>query len=248
MVVGLGEVGGAVQEVLACDGHDPFKGVMAKDLHYDVIHICFPYNQSAYDFSAEVEKYKKQFTSDLVVVHSTVPVGTSSALGAVHSPIRGVHPHIAKSIRTFVKFFGGEMAEQAADIFREKGVKTYCTARSEETEAGKLWDTTQYGIFILLNKEIHLYCERYGLDYNVVYGMFNKTYNEGYSELGREEVMRPYLKYMPGQIGGHCVVQNAQILESPSARKIIKENSLMGQSKVPDYKPGSVSVSKPQTI
>ncbi len=226
VVVGLGEVGTALREVLVCDGHDPFKKAYASG-HYDVMHVAFPYNQAVHDFKATVDGYKKIFTPDLVIVHSTVPIGTSREVGAVHSPIRGVHPHIAKGIRTFVKCFGGERAEEAALIFQKLGIKTYCTDLPENTEAGKLWDTTQYGIFILLNKEIYAFCEKHRLDPEVVYAMFNATYNDGYAELGRHEVLRPYLKNTPGPIGGHCVVPNARLLESPSAKRIIEENKAL---------------------
>ncbi len=96
LVVGLGEVGMALQEVLECDGHDPFKGIEAKEGHYDVLHIAFPYNQTKYNFKTVVAEYRKKFTPNLVIIHSTVPVGVSRELDAVHSPIRGVHPHLSK--------------------------------------------------------------------------------------------------------------------------------------------------------
>ncbi|MES2437362.1 MAG: hypothetical protein V4519_05130 [Patescibacteria group bacterium] len=237
IVVGLGEVGGAVREVLGCDGHDPYKGVIAEG-HYDVMHIAIPYNPAHYDFAALINEYKTKFTPDLIIIHSTVPLGTSRGLNAVHSPIRGVHPHLAKGIRTFVKFFGGERAEEAAALFEAKGVKTKCTSRQEDTEAAKLWDTTQYGVMILLNKEIHAYCEENGLDFDIVYKEFNASYNEGYQELGRKEVVRPYLKYMDGPIGGHCVVQNSHLLNSLSAERIKKANA--------DY--AAVNMKAPQEV
>jgi hypothetical protein len=221
LVVGLGEVGSAIREVLGAVGHDPFKGEEAHG-HYDIMHVCFPFSPKVYNFAAEVRKYKKIFSPDLVVIHSTVPVGTSRKLNAVHSPIRGVHPHLVKGIKTFVKFFGGERAEEAAQYFREKGVETETSPRSDDTEAAKLWDTTQYGAMILLNKEIATYCAKHGLDFNIVYTLFNKTYNEGYMKLGRNEVVRPYLKYMPGPIGGHCVVPNAKIVKGHTASQILK--------------------------
>jgi hypothetical protein len=226
VVVGLGEVGGAVREVLGCDGHDPFKNILAKG-HYDVVHIAFPYNQANYDFATVVEEYKALFTPNLTIIHSTVPLGTSRPLNAVHSPIRGVHPHLAKGIRTFVKFFGGERAEEAAKLFEAKGVKTKCASRQEDTEAAKLWDTTQYGVMVLLNKEIYNYCQEHQLDFDIVYRDFNATYNEGYMELGRNEVVRPFLKYMEGPIGGHCVVQNSHLLNSLSAERIKAENAAL---------------------
>ncbi len=223
LVVGLGEVGSAIQEVLNCTGHDPQRGIEARGT-YRILHICFPYNQSKYDFINEIKHYKDTFKSDLIIIHSTVPVGTSGKVDAVHSPIRGVHPHLAKGIRTFVKFFGGARAREAAAIFEQQNIKTEISALSEETEAAKLWDTTQYGAMILLNKEIHEFCNKHGLNFDTVYTKFNKTYNEGYVELGRQEVVRPYLKYVDGPIGGHCIVQNAELLKSKTAEAIVEQN------------------------
>lgn len=226
LVIGLGEVGSALRDVLECDGHDPKREVLARGT-YDVVHIAFPYDPTRYDFVKEVEDYRKRFEAKLVVVHSTVPIGTSCALKAVHSPIRGVHPHLATGIRTFVKFFGGERAADAARIFEAKGVRTACTPRSEDTEAAKLWDTTQYGAMILLNKEIRRFCEHYGLDFDVVYTAFNRTYNEGYIALGRSEVVRPHLAYMEGPIGGHCVVPNARLFESETPQRILDADAML---------------------
>ncbi len=92
------------------------------------------------------------------------------------------------------------------------------------SEALKLWDTTQYGWMIVLNKEIKKWCDENGLDFEVIYTEANKSYNEGYQKLGRPEVMRPYLKYMSGKVGGHCIVPNCRLLNSEIAKFILKKN------------------------
>lgn len=214
LVIGLGEVGSAIQNILECDGYDTFRSIYPSEDLYDVIHVCFPYSDT---FEKNVVDHREKFAATLVVVHSTVPLGTCERLGAVHSPIRGVHPHLERGIRTFVKFFGGKDAEAAADIFRRRGVKCMTTERSAETEAMKLWDTTQYGIMILLEKSMHAYCEKHGLDPSMVYTLPNATYNNGYATLGRYDVQRPVLKHVPGPIGGHCVRQNWELLDDPIA-------------------------------
>ncbi|MEK7120524.1 MAG: hypothetical protein AAB840_00345 [Patescibacteria group bacterium] len=220
LVVGLGEVGFAIKTILGCDGHDPMKNILANG-KYEVLHVCFPYFDG---FEKEVEKYKKEFDADLIIIHSSVPMGVSSKLGAVHSPIRGVHPNLEKSIRTFVKFFGGEKAKEASKIFEEFCIKTLVTEKAENTEAMKLWDTTQYGAMILLNKEIYDFCQKWGLDFDVVYTKANRSYNEGYGEMEMPFVSRPYLKYMDGKIGGHCIIPNSYFLDSETPRRIIENN------------------------
>ena len=137
LVLGLGEVGSSVREVLGCEG-------IVKDAQNipqaDVIHVCFPHSEKFVDI---VNNYALQTKAQLIIVHSTVPVGTCKSIGehVVHSPIRGKHPRLAESIRTFVKFFGGPRAQEAAQIFIDKGVRTLTSPRAENTEAMKLWDT-----------------------------------------------------------------------------------------------------------
>lgn len=220
LVVGLGEVGLAIQSILKCDGHDPIKKISSSG-RYNVLHICFPYFDG---FEKQVEEYKNQFGADLVIIHSSVAIGVSSKIGAVHSPIRGVHPNLEKSIRTFVKLFGGPKAKEASKIFESFGVKTLTTEKSENTEAMKLWDTTQYGAMIMLNKEIYEFCQKNNLDFDVVYTEANKSYNEGYVKMGMPFVVRPYLKHMEGKIGGHCVIPNSHLLDSDTPKRIIEKN------------------------
>jgi len=232
IILGFGEVGKALQKVLKCNAHDPnIIGVRPDDItgenfpfywvegdysdeKFDVMHVSFPYFDG---FVEEVSKYQQRFQPSLTIIHSSVPIGTSAKCGAVHSPIRGVHPNLELGMRTFTKYFGGEKANEAAKIFEELGIKTHTTDRAENTEAGKLWDTTQYGLAILLERYIWDFCEKNNLDFNIVYTEFNQSYNEGYQKLGRPEVARPHLKHMPGQIGGHCVRQNAHLLDKKIA-------------------------------
>jgi hypothetical protein len=55
-------------------------------------------------------------------------------------------------------------------------------------------------------------CDQYGIDFEKAVTDFNKTYNEGYPKLGKPNVVRPVLYPPKDGIGGHCVVQNAEIL------------------------------------
>lgn len=206
LIVGYGEVGKAIHKVIGKAYIADFEKITWKGEDVDVIHICIPYSK---DFNRIVREWRE---IGLVIVHSSVPVGTCDKLKVVHSPIRGVHPHLAKGIRTFVKYFGGKNAEKAAHIFMRLGITTYIFDKAKTTEALKLWDTTQYGRLIMLEKEIHAWCKKNKVDFDAVYTMANRDYNEGYMKLGRPEVVRPYLKHMEGPIGGHCVLPNAKLL------------------------------------
>lgn len=226
-ILGFGEVGQAMAKFY------PKSRLRIKDLKRDdglreveILHVCLPWSKNFVEIS---KKIIKEIKPKLTIIHSTVPVGTTKKIGGmvVHSPIRGIHPNLYKGIRTFVKYIGannkkaGEMAKKHLESL---GITTKLYTSSTTTEALKLWDTTQYAWMILLNKEIKKWCDKKGIDFKAVYEQANKTYNEGYQKLGRPEVVRSYLKYMPGKIGGHCLIPNCEILDSEIAEHILKEN------------------------
>src|SRR5699024_6546379 len=164
---------------------------------------------------ADVREYQQQHSADLIVVHSTVPVGTCDQNGWVHSPVRGRHPELREGVETFVKHFGGKRAGEAARIFRDAGVATMTHSQAADTEAGKIWELAQYGLQIRVEKEFHAWCEARGIDFEVAYTRMAQTYNEGYSKLGFDHFVRPILEHVPGAIGGHCVREDAWMLDTP---------------------------------
>lgn len=215
IVIGMGEVGKSVFEVLkSCKEykvgwHDLDACNVPFEERAHAMHVCIPHSKT---FESIVRSYIAVYHPSLVIVHSSVPIGTCDANQWVHSPIRGVHPNIAQGIRTFVKYFGGLRSEEAAEIFSVMDIKTVSVRHARDCEAAKLWDTTQYGMMIVLNKIVYDWCAANKVNPEFVYKEFNRSYNEGYRELGRPEVVRPYLKNMPGPIGGHCVMQNLPLL------------------------------------
>ncbi len=224
LVLGLGQVGTGIQKVLECDAHDPHAGIEATE-QYDALHICYSYTD---DFVRSVKDYKEKFGAKYVVIHSTVPVGTSTLCGAVHSPIRGVHPYLEPSIRTFVKYFGGKDAGPMSDEFKKRGVKVFCVEKPETTELGKLLDTTCYGLNILIEKEMHRLAKKYDVPHDITYTHMNTTYNEGYMEVGMPQFHKYNIQHMDGKIGGHCIMQNAELFDSWIADVIKEKNELYG--------------------
>ena len=219
LVIGRGEVGTSVYNVLKKKYDVEITDLEGTEGKFDVMHVCFPYSDKFTDF---VKEYQEKHEPDLTIIHSTVPVGTSDKVGAVHSPIRGVHPHLEEGIRTFVKYFGGKDAQKAAKLFRGLDIRTVQYDDARITEAGKIWSTTYYGWNIIFNKLLHKWCEENNLPFSEVYRHFNITYNNGYRDLGMKHVVRPVLDYMEGPIGGHCVLPNTELIDSPIA-KIIQE-------------------------
>lgn len=224
LIIGLGEVGNALVKVFKADGEDKFQNIEASQKSYKFLHIAFPYSDKFID---EVKKYQEKYSPKYTIIHSTVPVGTSDKCDAHHSPVRGVHPHLADSILTFKKFIGGPECFDIASEFKHFRINCVCTRYTRNTEALKLWDTTQYGNFIMLNKEIYDYCLKNDLDFNIVYTLANETYNEGYTKMLRPEVMRPYLEYRNEPIGGHCVIPNCKLLDSDTPKNILKKNATL---------------------
>jgi UDP-N-acetyl-D-mannosaminuronate dehydrogenase len=229
LIIGNGEVGSALQAVLS-KGHAP---IFMKDLHdlklQDIgwMHICFPYNK---DFIRATKDYITKYKPLYTIIHSTVPVGTTSRLrrdlgvNIWHSPIRGVHPNIAQGILTFPKYIGGEYNSEVAEYFKACGIHVIYASCSENTELAKLLDTTYYGWNIVFCKEVEKMCKKYGADFSMVYHSFNTTYNEGYAKLGMPNVVRPILFPNPGKIGGHCVIPNCKLLKEKVAKIILKFN------------------------
>ncbi len=91
-------------------------------------------------------------------------------------------------------------------------------ASTNDTEAGKLWSLTAYAWNILLEKQIHEYCELGGLDFDIVYRSFTESYNKGFAAMGRSNVARPVLSHVDGPIGGHCVIPAAEKLAAEGDR------------------------------
>ncbi|MEK7119958.1 MAG: hypothetical protein AAB824_00230 [Patescibacteria group bacterium] len=213
LIIGAGEVGKAIYEILKNNYEVDIQDVaLTHKGQYDVLHICYPLVKN---FVQATKNYIKIYKPHLVIVHSTVPVGTTKKVApfAVHSPIRGVHPHLAEGIKTFVKYFGGKKAKAAADIFSALGVPVKIFPKSGTTELLKILDTTYYGWNIVFAKEVKRICDKLNLGFNEVYTDANNSYNEGYKKLGKPNVVRPVLAPMPGKIGGHCIVSNCNLLE-----------------------------------
>lgn len=209
LVVGLGEVGSAIQTIFGADGIDD-KIWSEPQSHYDYLHICIPYSDKFVDI---VKEYQKQFTPIHTIIHSTVPVGTSRKCEALHSPIRGLHPNLYSGVMTFEKFIGGERASEVADAFRRVGIRVILCDKQETTELGKLLDTEYYRACIEFTLRARELADKHSVPFHEAYTLFNLTYNAGYQELGHPEFVRPTLQAIKQPIGGHCVLPNKKLIE-----------------------------------
>ena len=100
------------------------------------------------------------------------------------------------------------------------GVRTCSVPDQETTEAGKLWQTLQFGWLVALQKEAYAFMQRTGADPDIAYRLMNEAYGAGYGALG-EPFRLPVMADMPGPIGGHCVISNARLTDSPIADMLL---------------------------
>ena len=226
-ILGLGEVGQAIKEVyLNADTrnfeimvNDLKKGINEFGPMIEVLNVCIPYSDK---FEQIVEAICDRYVVGVKIIHSTVPVGTTERLNAklgsvVHSPVRGVHPKLYEGVKTFIKYIGADDAEVGEAVKNhfvdDLKLPVVLFDRSKATELAKLLDTTYYGLAIAYHKYADDICREAGVKFTDVMTDFNESYNLGYKQLGKHNVVRPVL-YAPedGKIKGHCVIPNAEIL------------------------------------
>lgn len=214
LIVGYGEIGKALYNILSqyypVDIVDQDYSLSATSGETEIMHICFPYSDK---FKDEVRRYKKLFSPEYVVVHSTVPVGTCAELDVIHSPVIGIHPHLERSLKTFTKFLGGVDSDIVADYFRKAGIKVYIFDKSATTELMKILDTTFYGLCIEYTKMVREESWANKVPFEA-WTIWTDAYNKGYKRLGYPEYQRPNLVPIWKVIGGHCVLNNCDFLEN----------------------------------
>lgn len=218
LVIGLGEVGGPLLEVIRVHydaiGIDVEGGEVPDGC--EIMHICFPFGID--DFVGETVKYINQYKPELTIINSTVAPGTTrsiyQATGSpiVHSPVRGKHFKMKQELLHYVKFIGGiddASSQHAAMHFQSLGMSTKILTSPEATELAKLSETTYFGLLIAWAQEVERYCDALSLDYDEVVSF--------YDEIG----FFPSVRYFPGVIGGHCVMPNLEILNAVFDSKLI---------------------------
>ena len=226
LVVGLGEVGGALAEVLERTGP-----VLKHDLqprHFsdpiEVMHLCVPFARQD-QFEEMALAYIERFKPALTIINSTVLPGTTRAIArrsgrpAAYSPVRGKHARMVLDLLRYKKFVAAcepEIARQAQEHFRQAAIKTERMNEPETLELAKLAETTYFGVLIAFAQELNRYAGAAGADYEQAVRFF-------------EEVdFLPRTPYFPGFIGGHCVIPNINLLrriaDSPLLEAVLDSN------------------------
>jgi hypothetical protein len=228
LIVGIGEVGGALAQVLEC-----VQPVLRLDLEpqefadpIGVMHLCFPYI-SRHQFESAAADYIKRFSPHLTIVNSTVVPGTVRSIAGrtgtrvAYSPIRGKHAKMVQDLLHYTKLVAApasEMAELAEEHFRNAGFKTRRFSRVETLELAKLAETTYFGVLIAFAQELNRLADKAGADFSEALDFFD------------EIEFLPRTRYFPGFIGGHCVIPNIHLLErvvrSPLFEAVLTSNRM----------------------
>jgi hypothetical protein len=197
LVAGLGEIGMPIYQLLKdrnfkVDGFDPAIDEFSQplfDKSYDMIHICFPFDE---EFENHIKPYLTM--TDKLVIHSTVIPGTSKQFGAIYSPIRGIHNNMDEHIRWFSKYYAypSEVPE-----FEKRFPHCQYVEDQTKLERTKVVDTSYYGLLIAFRKYID--------ENHPIYWHFE---NELHQMFGN----RPILFNDSNPIGGHCVIENLDLL------------------------------------
>ena len=225
LIVGFGEIGKAVAEVIVgsdrVDTYDKTDDDLVFSTSTDILHICFPYSE---EFVEQVKWYIDAVKPWHVIIWSTVPIGTTKQVkGAVHSPIEGVHPRLASSIKQMVRWIGANDDEGLffENYFKKLFINTKLVKSSAYTEFLKLRSTAKYGINLVWTDYEAGIAEELGMDFELLKD-FDRDYNKLYHNLDMDWVHRYILSPPKGRIGGHCVVPNARLLDEQFPNDLLK--------------------------
>jgi hypothetical protein len=214
LIIGAGQVGTGLKEVLSSH-HD----VVIRDIHdmhvddVDVLHICYPYHEG---FEENTRKYVRQYEPGLVIINSSVPVGTTTRCGHefVYSPVRGRHPKLAQEMKRFVAFVGGKSQSRiisAANYLQESGWNVLIADSSESLEFFKVLSNVHMGLEIAWRQEAERLMRQIGIS-SKDYHAWERTYRDGCIDVGDLNLVRPIMKADP--IGGHCILSCTEMLRS----------------------------------
>ena len=231
-IIGLGEVGQPLYELVKQTGHEVV-GVDVEPIGLpapgtvSVMHVCIPFE--IYDFVGETARYFNLLRPELTVINSTVAVGTTRSvherIGSpiAYSPIRGKHARMLQELTHYDKFVGpidAESSRAANRHFESLGMTTRILSSPEAAELAKLTETTYFGLLIAWAQEVERYCDSVGADYDEVVAFYEEV---GYL---------PPVKFLPGIIGGHCVMPNIEILKEIDDTPILQAVRWSNQEKI----------------
>jgi UDP-N-acetyl-D-mannosaminuronate dehydrogenase len=261
LVIGLGEIGGTVFDILKESGNFQLYGVDVdgakmkdagatepqKGNSVDVIDICIPVpNKKKF---LEISKtYIEKYHPKLTIINSTVPIGTTMELykkcgGLIaHSPCRGVHKtreYMINEFKRWTKFVGGatpEAGKAAQEHFELAGLKTKQLANCTDTEFAKLFETTYRTWMIVFFQKMNRVARKYSASNPDLKIDFDETV-DFIEDTHKQRHDRPVM--FPDVIGGHCLLPNSKLLLGelePEMFELIMESNKLQIEEMKDPK------------
>lgn len=233
IVVGMGEVGRPLFQILSRKYSCVEVDVSPVEVSYpcSVLHLCYPFQISGFfDITA---KYIEKYSPELTIINSTVAPGTTRKLHTlvqqpiVYSPVRGKHLRMENDMLRYKKFVAGiaeESTQKALNHFAQAGFSTASFRNPEIAELSKLVETTWLGILVGWAQEVERMAAQYGANYDEVNAFI-------------QEIDFLPSHTFPGQIGGHCVMPNIEILRKEFSSRfleaIVESNGIKSQESQP---------------
>jgi UDP-N-acetyl-D-mannosaminuronate dehydrogenase len=230
LIVGVGEIGWGLRDLFTECGRDVCGFDINPERRFgnpekiNLMHICIPFTSN---FVNDVREYVQRWRPRSVVIHSTVQPGTTKLLhndlpkgNVVYSPIRGVHTRMEFDLKRYIKFYSSYPRTDES-LFREcftddcgLAIERFSTPFALET-AKIVIGSSYYGWIIVYGQLVEKLCMEYGLEYNELW----KFADQIHEFLGN----RPKTYVDPKGIGGHCVLQNLDLIEGilPELKDII---------------------------
>ena len=249
VVAGLGEIGLPMQKLLSRTisvvGYDKKTELVNtqklkkfENHETEILHICIPFTKN---FISNILTLAKKFKPEIIAIHSTVRPTTTQKLQnkllqpVIYSPLRGVHKRkndklqahkkgICFDIKRYVKFYsikpnipkGNIAAQKFSKRLRSCGLKTKKISTPVTLELAKiLCDTSYYGWLISYSQLTDMIAKQHNVDYDEMWSFSEEIHKF----LGN----RP--KMYPGNIGGHCIIPNIDLIQNKTLDLIKKINT-----------------------
>jgi len=238
LVIGLGEIGSPILQLISkktkAIGYDINPKLMdqkrfdkLRNENTNFIHICVPFSKK---FEKIIFQFTKEFKPLGIVIHSTVSLGTTEKIQkklkipVIYSATRGVHKRMIKDLKKYTKFYAvydwapdSTWAKKAfTSLMKKSGIKTKKMSDPLTLELAKIvCDTSYYGWLINYAQLSNMIAIKNKVDYDEMW-----TFAD---EIQKFLGNRP--KMFPGFIGGHCVIQNLDLISDKTLNLIKEINS-----------------------
>lgn len=238
VVAGLGEIGTPILQLISktipATGFDINEKLVDKnlekkyaDLPTSLLHVCIPYNDN---FAKNILDLYKKFVPRGIVIHSTITPGTTSKIQSmvdvpvIYSATRGVHKRMLTDLKRYTKFYAIESSApqekwasaEFARLMKKCKIKTKKMSTPITLELAKIvCDTSYYGWLITYSQLSNMIAIKNNVNYDEMWTFADEIHKF----LGN----RP--KMFPGFIGGHCVIENLDLIKDKTLNLIKEINS-----------------------